>query len=65
MYLIRDDPEVILFYDRCNTLKLFLRPDTSCRILRIAPEEQLALRIGTELFKVFIVNGKISLRILF
>ena len=63
--LIRNDPEVIFLNDLSDAGQLLLRPHPAGRILRIAPEDQLALGIGALGLKVLIIQHKGAVRPLF
>ena len=58
---VADNPEVILFDDGRDAPELLFRPDASRRVVRIAPDDQLHVRIGGLRFEVVEVDGKFAL----
>ena len=62
--LVRDDPQVVLLHDLCNTAQLVFRPHPAGGVLRIAPEHQLAGRVCTLLLEVLKIHLKGAVRVL-
>ena len=61
--LVGHHPEVIFFDDRSNPAQLVLRPHTAGGIVRIAPEYQLARRIGALALEVLVIHFKRAIRL--
>ncbi|SCI17062.1 Uncharacterised protein [uncultured Ruminococcus sp.] len=57
---VADNPEVILFYDGRDAPELLFRPDAARRVVRIAPDDQLHVRVGGLRLEVVEVDGKFA-----
>ena len=63
MDLVGHHPEVIFFDDRSNPAQLVLRPHAPSGVVRVAPEYQLARRIGALALEVLKVHRKRTVRL--
>ena len=60
MNLVGYDPQIVILDDGRNLLQLFFTPHSARRIVGIAPDNQLDLRICSLFGKVGKIDGKIA-----
>ena len=62
--LIGDDPDIVFLYDLSDAGQFLSGPHAAGGVLRVAPEKQLAVRIGTLALKILIVQIELAIGIL-